>query len=640
MATPAQRGAVDAIMYGLAIMQAAALRGSKAAADGVQRAVQLINSAPNLQSVPTPVELGGSLVRKVGDLMLPSTHPSTKAAPAPTWGSGAKPAAKTSREVVDTSSRQIPPSRQTITPPARPVQSSRPATSSAPAPVPAFGDRGAFSASVMPTAPGPRAANIPGVPGNYFEGSVFRSGVPDPWTTAPIQSRLEPFNFPEAAASSSSVQALLSPGFEALQGTQMALPLRQRAGAQALVDYVTSKGATRPAGTSLGGQAFSQAPFNVPVDPTNYLRDPGGRPLVPIENISEYSEAAFGPGQSLQAQLASWGLDPAQVDSIIAQYSPNRNAMGGVNLVDNLPAAGTQMAEVALDAEQAGRNLGLLPKVFGASLLTGLGVGAYLRNSQNQLPSAIDAMGGRPPGATPLGDPTATIDSGANTPAVTGDPAITTPPAPAGLQNAIPGTVNPSNLGGSVVPPAPILPPPVAPAGPGPRPVVSAAGAGSVTQHMDSGDSEYRQVAQNAAQGRRPDVAESSNLADFYRKRAAFANAPGRAEEIIGALKGMGAPASVGIESEANFETWARKHPELAYNLQLQTQRRRDLSQQMPQKQGVALGTPIGTNNAKNAAGQSQAAALSATYGGQGPSELMNALNPQAYQITQKMPLF
>lgn len=640
MATPAQKGAANAIMYGLAIMQAAASRGSKAAAEGVQRAVQLINSAPDLPSVPTPVELGGSLVRGVGDLMLPPTFSSPKSAPVPAFGAGAKQPAKSFREVVDTSSRPIPQARQAITPPARPAQPRRSAASEAPAPGPTFGDRGAARATVMPTAPGPRPTNIPGVPGSYFEGSVFRSGVPDPWTTAPIQSRLEPFNFPEAAASSPSVQALLSPGFEALQGTQMALPLRQRAGAKALVDYVTSKGATRPAGTRIGGQAFSQAPFNVPESAREVLRGAGGRPLVPLPEGAEYAEAAFGPGQSIQAQLASWGLDPAQVDNIIAQYSPSRNAMEGV-AVQSIPSvvSPSVAAEVAEAGTAAGRRLPLGP-IAGAATLGGLGIGAFMRGYQNQIPGAVDALGaGGPPGRTPLGDTTANIDTGANTPAVTGDPLV----QPAGsldAANAIPGTVNPSSVDLSAAPPAPILPPPedLIPQAAG-RPVVSAAGAGSVTQRVNSGDSEYRQAAQNAAQGRRPDVAESANIADFYRKQATFANAPGRAEEIIGALKGMGAPASVGIESEANFETWARSNPELAYRLQLQMQRRGP-SQQMPTAQGAVLGTSMGTNTSNNAAGQARAAAINAAFGTQGSADLNATLAPQAYQTLEKMPMF
>jgi hypothetical protein len=164
-------------------------------------------------------------------------------------------------------------------------------------------------------------------------------------------------------------------------------------------------------------------------------------------------------------------------------------------------------------------------------------------------------------------------------------------------------------------------------------------GAGSVPQLVDSRESEYRQAVQNAAQGLRQDASQYKNVGDLYRVQAAYANAPGRAEEIIGALKGMGAPASVGIESEANFETWARSNPELAYRLQLQMQRRGP-SQQMPTAQGAVLGTSMGTNTPNNAAGQARAAAINAAFGTQGSADLNATLAPQAYQTLEKMPMF
>jgi hypothetical protein len=156
---------------------------------------------------------------------------------------------------------------------------------------------------------------------------------------------------------------------------------------------------------------------------------------------------------------------------------------------------------------------------------------------------------------------------------------------------------------------------------------------------MDSRESEYRQAIQNAAQGLRQDASQYQNIGDFYRVQAAYAGAPGRSEQIIGALKGMGAPASVGIETEAALETWAKANPELAYRLQLQMQRRGP-SQQMPVAQGAVLGTSMGTNTPNNAAGQARAAAMNAAFSTQGAADLNATLSPQAYQTLEKMPLF
>jgi hypothetical protein len=635
MATPADEAKAQMALYGLAILQSAALRGSQAAADGVKRAVQF------LQGVPSVPDLAGQAVRKVGDIMLPPTYPSTKPAPRPAWG----PTAPSKPATMRVQPSQ-PSSTRAVTPEARAQPQYRSGASSNPAPVPAFGDRGAATVASTPTQVGPRVPNIPGVPAGYFEGSIFRSGAPDPWTTPAVQSRLEPFELADLVTPTPGAQPLLSPGFDPLQGVQLNLLLRQRAGARALVDYSTSSGATRPAGTALGGQAFSQAPFNVPESAREVLRGADGRPLVPIPEGSEYGQAAFGPGQDIRTQLSSWGLDPGKVDEILAQFSPSRNAMGGVS-VGNMPSmqsaadvvSPSMAASVAQGGEAAARRIPLAPAV-GAAVLGGLGIGAFMSGRQGSQQQIVDAAFGNPPapGQTSLGAPTATLEAGANLPAVTGTPQVAAPVQPiAGSTNAIPGTVNPSSTTPIGSPPAPITRAPLG--GQAPAPVASAMGGGSVPQLMDSADSDYLQAAQNAAQGLRQDASQYKNIGDFYRVQSAYANAPGRPEQIIGSLKGMGAPASVGIESEANFETWARKNPELAYQLQLQMQRRGP-SQQMPTAQGAALGTSMGFNNTNNAAGQARAAAINAAFGTQGAADFNATLAPQAYQTIERAPLF
>ena len=554
MATPADKAKAQMALYGLAILQSAALRGSQAAADGVKRAVQF------LQGVPSVPDLAGQAVRKVGDIMLPPTYPSTKPAPRPAWG----PTAPSKPATMRVQPSQ-PSSTRAVTPEARAQPQYRSGASSNPAPVPAFGDRGAATVASTPTQVGPRVPNIPGVPAGYFEGSIFRSGAPDPWTTPAVQSRLEPFELADLVTPTPGAQPLLSPGFDPLQGVQLNLLLRQRAGARALVDYSTSSGATRPAGTALGGQAFSQAPFNVPESAREVLRGADGRPLVPIPEGSEYGQAAFGPGQDIRTQLSSWGLDPGKVDEILAQFSPSRNAMGGVS-VGNMPSmqsaadvvSPSMAASVAQGGEAAARrnpsklfttDFGsalpswALAPAAGVTVLGGLGIGAFMSGRQGSQQQIVDAAFGNPPapGQTSLGAPTATLEAGANLHAVTGTPQVAAPAQPiAGSTNAIPGTVNPSSTTPIGYPPAPITRAPLG--GQASAPVASAMGGGSVPQFMDSANSNYLQAAQNAAQGLRQDASQYKNIGDFYRVQSAYANAPGRPEQIIGALKGMGAP--------------------------------------------------------------------------------------------------
>ena len=360
------------------------------------------------------------------------------------------------------------------------------------------------------------------------------------------------------------------------------------------------------------------------------------------------------------------GIQPVNVYEILGRgvalpegspIATRANAMGGINTVDlgqifSSPAAA---GAAAAGGTSASLRMPVAPFV-GGGILGGLGLAAYMsgRQEQPEQPiaheplgialrrSGVDMSGLQPrypsPGETQLGVPTATPEAGANTPSVTGAPLTAAPQPIAGSTNAIPGTVNPSSLS---APAAPFAPGPSAPiGGQAPAaPVGSSMGAGSVPQLMDSRESEYRQAIQNAAQGLRQDASQYQNIGDFYRVQAAYAGAPGRSEQIIGALKGMGAPASVGIETEAALETWAKANPELAYRLQLQMQRRGP-SQQMPVAQGAVLGTSMGTNTPNNAAGQARAAAMNAAFSTQGAADLNATLAPQAYQTLEKTPLF
>ena len=387
--------------------------------------------------------------------------------------------------------------------------------------------------------------------------------------------------------------------------------------------------------------------------PTQYLdrggaltRSAGGGMAPPTQGAGLATGGRGGALTRTPGSAIEPGIEQVNVYEILGRgltlpeglpITARANAMGGVNTVDlgQLMSSPGVAEAVAAGGSAAARRIPLGP-VVGAGALGGLGLAAYMQDRQPGMQQAIDAFG-RAPGETQLGVPTATPEAGANTPSVTGAP-LTAPAQPiAGGTNAIPGTVNPSTPG-MTAPAAPVLPSPAGGQAPA-APVGSAMGAGSVPQLVDSRESEYRQAVQNAAQGLRQDASQYKNVGDLYRVQAAYANAPGRAEEIIGALKGMGAPASVGIESEANFETWARSNPELAYRLQLQMQRRGP-SQQMPTAQGAVLGTSMGTNTPNNAAGQARAAAINAAFGTQGSADLNATLAPQAYQTLEKMPMF
>ena len=364
----------------------------------------------------------------------------------------------------------------------------------------------------------------------------------------------------------------------------------------------------------------------------------GMQPAIEPVNVYEVSRAqqALPEGDAMRLMSdALGGVNMVDLRQALATPEFLRNVAPALERFATGPAA----AAAAEGGAAAARRIPAGP-VIGTAMLGGLGLGAFLSGQQGSQQQAVDAAFGAPPapGQTSLGAPTATVEAGANLPAVTGTPQVTAPAQPiAGSTNAIPGTVNPSSTTPIGSPAAPITRAPLG--GQASAPVASAMGGGSVPQLMNSADSDYRQAVQNAAQGLRQDASQYKNIGDFYRVQSAYANAPGRPEQIIGALKGMGAPASVGIESEANLESWAKANPELAYRLQLQMQRRGS-SQQMPTAQGAALGTSMGFNNTNNAAGQARAAAINAAFGTQGAADLNATLAPQAYQTIERAPLF
>ena len=395
--------------------------------------------------------------------------------------------------------------------------------------------------------------------------------------------------------------------------------------------------------------------------PGEIVPSAGGRMGVPGSTGVTTGAPGGALARTATAQPVSQDVIPANVYEVAARPGvlPEGNALnmfndlGGVRVVDMrqalatpgfVEAMGRQLADlaspqavgVATDIAGAGTTAGKripLAPVVGLGTLTGLGIGSYFSDRQNQAPGLIEPP--QAPGTTGLGVPTSTPETGANLPAVTGAPLTAPPVTMPGATNAIPGTVNPSSLTASAAPA--VQPgPPVAPAPATAAPVVSSMGAGSVVQRTDSSNSDYSQAVQNAAQALRSDISQygPGQAGAYYAAQEAYAKAPGRAEAIIGALKGMGAPASVGIESEKDFTAWAKAHPDLAYRLQLQMQPR-GVNQQMPVAQGVQVGTSLGTNFRNNAEGESAYSALNAATNSQGASEIAAALRPQGYATLQ-----
>jgi hypothetical protein len=91
------------------------------------------------------------------------------------------------------------------------------------------------------------------------------------------------------------------------------------------------------------------------------------------------------------------------------------------------------------------------------------------------------------------------------------------------------------------------------------------AGGGQVVIRTNDGESNYRQARANAeAQGA---GRLKTGAAGMYAVERAAATKEGQPAATIEALRGMGAPTSIGIEEDAAFQAWAQANPVLAYRL-------------------------------------------------------------------------
>lgn len=278
--------------------------------------------------------------------------------------------------------------------------------------------------------------------------------------------------------------------------------------------------------------------------PGSVVRSPGGAvtdPIIERVRIEDITRGgAMTPAQeSALSALASRPLVSA--DAVTPMGT--RNAVGGLRQAD---LSGLYKA---------------------AAGLTGVGGLGLLLNQMGQEES-------------PLGPTTADPEVGAKIPAVTGGEPAAQIPSPLATPE-LPNTANP---------PAPESFEPAIQRGAMPQPGM--AGGGQVVIRTNDGESNYRQARANAeAQGA---GRLKTGAAGMYAVERAAATKEGQPAATIEALRGMGAPASIGIEEDAAFQAWAKANPVLAYRLM--EQRRTMPSQQMPVMKQTEITSEAGTN--------------------------------------------
>jgi hypothetical protein len=321
--------------------------------------------------------------------------------------------------------------------------------------------------------------------------------------------------------------------------------------------------------------------------PGSMVRSPGGAvtdPIIDRVRVEDITRGgAMTPDQeSALSALASRPL--ASADAVTPMGT--RNAVGGTRQAD-------------------------LSNLYKAAAgLTGIGGLGFLLNQMGQEES-------------PLGPTTADPEVGPKIPAVTGGQPVAQMPSPLGTPQ-LPNTANP---------PAPEAFEPAFQRGAMPQPGMT--GGGQVVIRTNDGESNYRQARANAeAQGA---GRLKTGAAGMYAVERAAAMKQGQPAATIEALRGMGAPASIGIEEDAAFQAWAKANPVLAYRLM--EQRRTMPSQQMPVMKQTEITSEAGTNVGNLVEGSVKMGAEDPAGRFQGSSDLRQFMAPRSAAYIGNVPV-
>jgi len=346
--------------------------------------------------------------------------------------------------------------------------------------------------------------------------------------------------------------------------------------------------------------------------PGAITRSPGGQVTEPmIERVRIEDITRGGAMTPSQAEtLTSLASRPLMGGDAVTTMGA-RNAVGGTRQADlsNLYKAAAGLAGVG--------GLGALLNMLGGEDSTNRGL--------QQMQQDIDRLGesAGAPGfqESLMGPTTADPEVGAKIPAVTGGNPAAQIPAPLGTPN-LPNTANP---------PAPESFEPAMRGMPQPGMM----GAGQVVIRTNDGESNYRQAAANAqAQGA---GRLGSGARGMYAVERAAATKAGQPAATIEALKGMGAPGSVGIETDIAFEQWAKANPVLAYRLM--EQRRTMPSQQMPVAKQTEITSEAGTNVNKLVEGSMKMGMEDPTGQFQGSADLRQFMAPRSAAYIGQPPI-
>jgi hypothetical protein len=279
-----------------------------------------------------------------------------------------------------------------------------------------------------------------------------------------------------------------------------------------------------------------------------------------------------------------------------------RNLGGSREAMETVSAGARGTSEMPVDVAFRNATGGVQQLDLG-SLLRGLGLGAASAGTMAGSAALVNAF--RPEAEqaqTPMGQPTATPETGPLTPAVTGIVESSFPTMGAGQQLPSPGFMG--------------------------------------TPAARTRQSELIQAIQQAKATSKmpfmpgsPSAENYPDIAAYYAQRERYASQP----DVAAALAGEIAKQSPRY-AERDIQTWAGSNPELTYELVERIRGNRAMpSQQMPQARGVEISTSMGTNFTNNALG-SASAAVGAAFGSQGASDIRATVMPQLVPSLQPLP--
>jgi len=408
------------------------------------------------------------------------------------------------------------------------------------------------------------------------------------------------------------------------------LPLRQRAGAEAITEYKTAKGVVQPVGTKVGGQFYSEAPFATKRNIETIAS--GGARVGDIEtpvNIGEQGRSIFLDKGLPDMFTGEYRIDPELLRQLPPEVVERFARMGRQQTPEMGRSVRAAFGPDAVDAPVDA----VVDRAFAiAQGLRNAGAGARTMDLSGLLDPRVMAALGGVTAAGGLGAGLMMSDSGKEGSAPVGEVPTTGTapkvPVPAPTPKT-PGALFFDDNGaplGSIGSPAGVVPR-------SPNTIVTTG-----NEQQDSAVREALAQADPTAAALARMVAplspeKYSSPAEYFAAREAFARQPQTREALAAYAASTGRDAVM----QQNLEAWGRANPALAYELQRRSLANPAANQQSPESVTTStIDSAMGSDNAANAVGNAQAIGAAAVAPNQGNTDLAAVTSIQEKPYLQR----